>query len=178
MEKELEIIPILDSLGIRSTQIESRGCSLITLFDDILFTQCDFDIIDGHTRNLMTKAMRKKGFTIKGSRSFTSPGGEKYQFAKPSHTLGCNPADKVFEIIQNNTHTFCTPTQALLVLAESRSEDLLKEEYVKEFLFQHPANIKKVLQWISHDKLGNVFPYSETQLDEWNELGAKRRLSF
>lgn len=174
---ELEISPLLKALNIRSTLIEADGYQFITLFDDILFTQCDFDIIDGRTRSLMTKAMKKKGFTIKSSRSFISPKGEQYQFAKPSHTLGCNPADKVLEAIRSGVYTFCTPTQALLILAEKKCPNLLKEEYVRDFLHHHPANIKKLLQWISHDRLGKVLPFSEETLNLWNEAGAKRRLS-
>lgn len=176
MEALNDIAPILDALRIRHqlfTLGKNRG-SILSLFDDSFFTQSDFDIIDGKTRSLLTEAFKKKGFAIKGSRFFTSPRGTIFQFAKPSHTLGCNPADKVKEALKSDTVTFTTPTQALLLLLDFDHPILKEPTFFKDFLFHQPANIKKVIQWVAHDGLKTRLIHSEFQLNEWNELGCQK----
>lgn len=174
--KELDITPILNALNIRHQVLHSgQGKAyIISLFDDSFFTQSDFDIIDGKTRNLILAGMKKRKFTIKGSRLFTSPTGQNYQFAKPSHTLGCNPADKVKEVLNDNVVTFATPTQTILLMAINNSPLLKDENFLKRFLLEQPANIQKIWQWVEHDNLKGSLIFSKDQLNDWNEQGAKK----
>jgi hypothetical protein len=171
----MDMLSLLNSLRIKNLALDlPNGPKILSLFDDSFFTQCDFDIIDGKTRSLISAAAKKKSFTLKGSRFLTDPSGQRYQFAKPSHTLGCNPADKVKEVLSSDVITFATPTQALLLLIEFKSPLVREEEFVKDFLLNQPANIKKVLQWVEHDRMTESFPFSEFQLNEWNELGSQK----
>ena len=171
----MDMLTLLESLRIRSKVLDlPNNTKILSLFDDTFFTQCDFDIIDGKTRSLISAAAKKKNFTLKGSRYLKAPSGEKYQFAKPSHTLGCNPADKVKEVLSSDVITFTTPTQALLILIELKSPLVCDEEFVKDFLLNQPANIKKILQWVEHDRMTESFLFSEFQLNEWNELGSQK----
>ena len=154
-------------------QIGKTNFMVIVLFDDDEFSQIDFDIIDVKTRSRLLKVFEKNKFTIKNARTFISSKGKEYRFAKPSHTLGCNPADKLMETLSNSAATFCTPTQALLAMAALEDPMLLDESFVEEFLSQLPVNVAKVRQWIKHDNLRAQFPHSFKKVEEWNKLKPK-----
>ena len=179
MNKEkvtLEIKNILKGLGLNFEILflGEESYPVISLFDDFLFTQCDFDVLDGKTRNLLYKSFIKKGYKIKGSRCFVSNENIQFQLPKPSHTLGSNPADKVLEVLNQNSFTFTTPTQTLLSMAVIGDKRLKKSEFLESFLYKQPSNIQKIRQWVSHDKLDLNLPFSIKQLSEWNNLGINR----
>lgn len=162
----------IDGLIIK---IKSRDQYLISLFDDDFYTQADFDIIDGKTRSMMTALFKKSGMKAKGSRHFIGLNGENFLLAKPSHTLGCNPADKVIEAFSPNSFIFCTPTQALLILLAC--EETLDNQFIKDFLYRQPVNVKKLLQWVEHDGLSWGSKPRERDLAEICEEGIKLRKS-
>lgn len=153
----------------RTLEIGKDKFIAIVLFDDDEFSQIDFDIIDVKTRSKLLSAFEKKKFTIKNSRTFISSKGREYRLAKPSHTLGCNPADKLIETLSHDAATFCTPTQAILAMAALDDPKVLDEEFVKDFLSQLPVNVAKVRQWIRHDNLRDKFPHSFKEMQEWNK---------
>jgi hypothetical protein len=170
-----EILKTLKGGGIDALilKVSFANQYLISLFDDDFYTQADFDIVDGKTRSMLTALLKKAGYKNKGSRHFISDRGESFFFTKPSHTLGCNPSDKVLEAFKDNTFIFCTPTQALLVLMAKRED--LNLEFLKNFLYRHPVNVKKLLQWQRHDRLPSLFGLSEKELQEICDLGLKKR---
>lgn len=172
-----EISEILRSLNIDHSMVFLGESSfrIIPLFDDTEFTQIDFDIIDGKTRNHLLGAFEKKKFVIKSARHFIGINGGEYRFAKPAHTLGANPATNLLDALDENAAIFCTPTQALLAMAALGEKRLKEPLFVEDFLLHLPANIKKIVQWIKHDNLKDNFPHSEKVLNEWNLAGIKKR---
>lgn len=172
-----KISKILKALSLDNLKLcvgDSKS-KLIVLYDDFEFTQIDFDIIDGKTRNLLLAAFKKNNYLVHSAKRFSSPEGEEYLFAKPSHTLGANPATNVLEALTDGASVFCTPTQAILVLAAFRDTRLKDEDFLRKFLLLLPANIKKISQWIKHDKLKDALPHSESKMQLWNEEGASKR---
>lgn len=176
-----EILKILKAGGIDAliVRVEQRNQFLISLFDDEFFTQADFDIIDGKTRSMMTALLKKSGYDLKGSRHFIAKDGKNFYLAKPSHTLGCNPADKVMEAFSEGSFLFCTPTQALLVLLACGEK--LEDQFLKDFLHRQPVNVKKLFQWIRHDNIGWESSFKEIDIqnicDEGKILRKNRELS-
>lgn len=172
-----KILKTLKAGGIEGLilRINSRDQYLISLFDDDFYTQADFDIIDGKTRSLMTALFKKIGMKAKGSRHFLSEDNKSFILAKPSHTLGCNPADKVLEAFSPNTFLFCTPTQALLCLLGCGEK--LEEDFLKEFLYRQPVNVKKLFQWVRHDNLSWENKPSEGKIQSLCDEGLKLRKS-
>ncbi len=169
------IIKILKAGGLDALilKVPSRHQYLISLFDDDFYTQADFDIIDGKTRSMLTALLKKSGYKAKGSRHFLSEGGENFFFAKPSHTLGCNPSDKVLEAFKEGSFIFCTPTQALLVLMACGER--VEADFLQSFLYRHPVNVKKLLQWQRHDKLKWDSGLTEGEVQRICDEGLKKR---
>lgn len=127
---------------------------LVSIFDDNFFENYDFDIISGPDRKRIQLALKKDGWLQKSSRSFLKD-NIHCGFPKPSHTLGCNPADKVIESWGVFDYMIVTPTQALLVMALKGPWELTQ---VAELAFYQGCNLDKVKQWIKHDKLSVRFP--------------------
>ena len=176
-ERESEISDIFKSISLDYLLLEigDERFPVMVLYDDFEFTQIDFDIIDGSTRNKILRAFDVKGFKIHGARNFTSNKGQNFRFARPSHTLGCNPADKVYEVLSIEVVTFCTPTQAILLMARLGDARLKDADFLKWFLLKLPANIMKIRQWIKQDELKENLPFSVNSLIDWNEEAIKKR---
>jgi|GEM_PF-3503829 len=175
--------PILKTLRkgtINALIIETplEGIFIVSLYDDDFYTQIDFDIIDGKTRSLITAILKKVGYDSYGSRHFISPEKESFFFPKPSHTLGCNPADKVKEGMNRPGFYFTTPTQALLLLLSLSFE--LQPKQLTHFLHHQPVNIKKLFQWAGEENQKGLLPFKETQIqeicNEGNHLRKNRKL--
>lgn len=166
--------------GIDALVLETplRGLFIISLYDDDFYTQIDFDIIDGKTRSLVSAILKKIGYDSKGSRHFVSPDKEAFFFSKPSHTLGCNPADKVKEAMTKPGFYFATPTQTVLLLLALSYK--LQPEQLTHYLYRHPINIKKLFQWVHQESLMDFLPFKESQIqticDEGNKLRKNKEL--
>lgn len=160
----IEISNSLLKIGVKAFDVGVKG--LISLYDDDWYSNSDYDMVGADDRKMIREFLLSKGWTPKGSRYFTKE-GVTCAFPKPSHTLGCNPSDKVFDEISHNTVVFVTPTQALLVLA---AVDKWDQEKVKMLISEQPANLDKAWQWIKEESLSGV---NFKQIEELKEIQLK-----
>lgn len=175
-----EIINLLKASKINAIilkfrpKYQTKAQYIVSLFDDDFYTQVDFDIIDGKTRKIVRECLINSNWNALGSRYFISPCNKTFFFAKPSHTLGCNPADKLNESLKEGEFIFATPTQAILLLLKHEYTVNLDEDWAIKFLHHHPVNTQKVYQWIAHDGLQKYIIGSEKKMknicDEGNKL--------
>lgn len=130
------------------------GTPLISVFDDVFFENYDYDIISGPDRARIQHALKAEGWKQKSSRAFIKD-KTRCGLAKPSHTLGCNPADKVIDALDEFDFLVVTPTQAVLVMA---AQGPWRLDQLAELAFLQGYNVDKVRQWIEHDHLEVRFP--------------------
>ena len=125
---------------------------LISIFDDEHYSNSDYDILGPTVRADIRRVLIADGWKASGSKVFTKV-DYTIKFPAPSHTLGCNPADKVVESIEGGGFCIVTPTQALLVAVLLREWDL---ENAKALVLHHPANLSKIWNWILNEKSVHV----------------------
>ena len=166
------ILKPMASLGLKPSLISLGSDSfLINLYDNDHYSQNDFDVIDGQTRELISKKFMQAGWRQKGSRYLESP-DTRIAFSKPSHTLGSNPGDKVLEEFKRGEKfVFSTPTQSLLVMAQyAKSEKELWNDFeMLDFLSTTPVNLQMLFFWLKHDHLINDFPFQMKVMKEAND---------
>ena len=132
----VEICKTLNWARVRAFDFGIRG--LISIFDDEHYSNSDYDILEPTVRADIRRALQNNSWKEKGSRCFKKNDVE-VRFPAPSHTLGCNPADKVLESL-GDERVFCivTPTQALL---SSIALDEWSFEKAKKLVHHQPANL-------------------------------------
>ncbi len=158
---------VLRSGGLQALDVGELG--LISLYDDREFSNYDYDILPGPERSLIRRVLIAKGWQAKGSRYFYKD-SLVCGFAKPSHTLGCNPADKVIESIKEFDYLFVTPTQALLTLLALGHWNI---SAVLRIVFYQGANLEKLFQWAKQDRL--ELPSFAIKLGQVQEQGQLKR---
>ena len=177
MEKLIE--PIAKT-GLRPSLIHlGEGKVLINLFDNDHYSQNDFDVIDSYTRNLLLVSYKAAGWSLKGARCFFN-GEYSVNLAKPSHTLGANPSQKVLEEFdRGHKVVFSTPTQTLLILAHyyRTHEAFWKGFDIYSFLEKTPANLQAFFYWMRQDDLQKGFCYSLDELMDANERVLKSKIN-
>lgn len=125
---------------------------LISIFDDEHYSNSDYDILDPTVRADVRRVLLAEGWEASGSKIFKK-NQVQIEFPSPSHTLGCNPADKILESIKENTFCIVTPTQALLVSISLNKWDF---ERAKSLVLYHPANLSKIWNWASNEQSVHV----------------------
>ncbi len=150
--------------GIKAFDVGVKG--MISLYDDDWYSNSDYDILGSDERKFIRAHLLEDGWSTKGSRYFYKD-DFSCAFPKPSHTLGGNPANKVFDELGDDKFVFVTPTQALLVLAAIDEWD---QEKIKHLVNEQPANLDKVWQWVKEEFLESV---EFKQIHELKELQLK-----
>jgi len=146
----IDVCKILNLKRIRAYNFGISG--LISIFDDEHFSNSDYDILDPVVRADVRRVLLAEGWTSKGSKVFEK-NNFRVAFPSPSHTLGCNPADKILESLSDNTYCVVTPTQALLTSIALNVWDV---EKAKSLVLHHPANLSKIWNWVVNEKSENV----------------------
>lgn len=167
----MNILDPINHTSLKPSLLELPGNQfLINIYDNDFYSQNDFDIIDGNSRELIVGHYQKEDWVLKGARRLEK-NSKILKFAKPSHALGSNPSQNIiYELGTKNTFVFSTPTQSLLVMAEVyRNDDLFWESFdLMSFLENTPANLRCVFQWLKQDGISN-FPYRHSELVAANE---------
>ena len=161
------LIKILKRVQLRAHGLEPL--KMISLFDDTQFFNIDYDIIPGPERNQIYQALTNNGWTAKSSRIFEKD-SFRCGFARPSHTLGANPATNVVSSKAEFDCQFVTPTQALLFM---EMEGQWNNELAYRLVFEQPANLDKMFQWLNEEK--RDYNISKKALDLIQTNGIKKR---
>ncbi len=132
---------------------------LLSVIDDDWYENYEYDIVSKSQRDLMNAFLLKRGFKQKSGRVFLQEElGLIIEYAKPTGTLGANPADETLQVVKKNSSwTICTPTQAVLVLiskmtAETQMQTL---KQIQELVQKQSANLDKIGDWVAeygHEK--------------------------
>lgn len=146
---------------------------LISFYDDEIYSNIDYDVLDGSLREKVRRLLLAEDWVNKGSREF-SKDTHKCRFPKPSGTLGTSPSDVVLDERKRapGSYIFVTPTQALLVQIATNTWDLRKS---LELVKHQPANLDKVIQWQSEMGLNHIKKQGLEELRALQEEGIKKR---
>jgi hypothetical protein len=152
-----QLVDSIKESGIKAFGLEAYN--LICLFDDDYYSNIDYDFVSNQHRTVLRAHLIGKGWNPKSSRIFTKDSIEVV-FPKPTGVLGTDPSDSVAAEMKTNRYIFCTPSQALLIMAKTnRWDQNLAQQMIKDC----PANVDKVYQWMKEYKL--VTP-TKAQLSE------------
>jgi hypothetical protein len=146
----LELCKLLNLNRIRAYDFGVEG--LISIFDDEHYSNSDYDILDPNVRADVRRVLIADEWSSKSSKVFEK-NGVQIKFPSPSHTLGCNPADKILESLEEGAFCIVTPTQALLA---SISLNKWEFEKAQKLVVYHPANLSKIWNWISNEQSVHV----------------------
>ena len=142
----LAVCSLLNLNRIRAFDFGIEG--LVSIYDDEHFSNSDYDIIEPGVRSDIRRVLLADGWTAKGSKAYSNK-GVQIKFPAPSHTLGCNPADKVLEAVGDDVICIVTPTQALLSSIALKRWSFKRAEKLVE---HHPANLSKIWNWILNEQ--------------------------
>lgn len=166
----LKLCTLLQKKSIRALPYGER---LISIYDDFLFENYDYDIIEGSLRQDIRAALLSLNYKALSSRIFVVD-ELKLGFPKPQGTLGTNPAAEVLRAYKSLDFIFVTPTQALLTSLSLGKE--FNVQQAKELIYHHPANLTKVRQWSKEEKLDELFSQKTmNELMSFQEKGIKLR---
>lgn len=162
----------------------------VSIYTTDFYENYDYDIVLPNQRDKLVKLLNKNGFKQTSGRIIQNQDKTiVFEFPKPNFTLGDDPVSQTEKLIDNSTsYIVVTPTQALLIYLKrfyqhiiielNQQEDAPIITELLDLLYDQPANLDKVREWLGPTNQTDVFILLKQKFRDSQRQGITDRLEY
>ena len=167
-----------------------KKLNAVSIYTTDFYENYDYDVVLPGQRSKLVNTLAGNGFKQSSGRIIKNKDQSIiFEFPKPNFTLGDDPADKAEKLINNSKHIIIlTPTQALLIYLKRYYDEIFLQlnsendnamiEEITTLLYEQPANLDKVREWLGPSNQTELFILLKPQLRDAQKSGITHRRQY